>query len=91
METQKKFDLTIVPGKSIIISSSDFGMIIRNGNLKNFAWDSKQNFIFNPTYGTESKYDYMLPYGNIGTYNGGAVPGFSALLVLLKAEIESES
>ena len=93
MDTPKNVDLTIVAAKAIKITWGTGGFLIRNGNLKNFSWDtSKQIYYFNSAYGTDLKYDYNLPYANIATYNGGAgKPSFTALLALIIAEIESET
>ena len=91
MEAPKNVDLTIIAAKAIKITWSTGGFLIRNGNLKNFSWDSKKElFYFNSTYGTDLKYDYLLPYANITTYNSGGVPSFTVLLAAVLAEIESE-
>ncbi|MBF0553676.1 MAG: hypothetical protein HQK96_03880 [Nitrospirae bacterium] len=91
METPKNVDVTITATKGITITWATGGFLIRNGNLKNFSWDSrKQLFYFNSTYGTDLRYDCLLPYANIATYGGVTVPSFAVLLAAIKAELISE-
>lgn len=91
MESPKNVDLTIIATEGIKITWSTGGFLIRNGNLKNFSWDSvKQLFYFNSTYGTDLKYDCLLPYANIATYNSGSLPSYTVLLAKIIAELISE-
>ena len=82
-------DLTIIAGKGIKISGSNGGIIIRNGNLKNFSWTSipEQGYYFNRTKGTKDDYDWYLKWADITTYNGDAVvPSYVSILADLQAE-----
>jgi len=85
-------DLTINSGKGIKISDSHGGIYIRNGNLKNFSWDSlNQKYYFNRTRGTKDDYDYLLLWKDITTYNGSTiVPVFSIILTAILSELDAE-
>ena len=92
MESPKNVTLLIIAAKGIKITWATGGFLIRNGNLKNFSWDStKELFYFNSTYGTDMKYDYLLPYANISIYGTGAKPSFAVVLAAILAEIISET
>jgi hypothetical protein len=85
-------DLTIVTGKGIKISGTNGGIYIRNGNLKNFSWDSV-NFVyyFNRQKGTDDRYDYRLVYSELTTYNSGGVQPYATILAAILAELDAEA
>ena len=86
-------DLTIITGKGIKITTGAGGIFyIRNGNLKNFFADKVNNdYYFNYTKGSQTKYDWCLKWSDIGTYNGVAsVPGYGTIAQDLLAELDAE-
>jgi hypothetical protein len=86
-------DLSIIPGKGIIISGTNGGIFLRNGNGKNFSWETVNNkFYFDRKKGTSESYDYCLVYSELTSYGGtvGAVPGFSTILADILAELKTK-
>ena len=90
----KNLAVTITAGKCIEIKWNTGGFLIKNGNLKNFGYNTTNRYYyFNPSdmENQEWHYDFLLRYDSITSYNGGAVPSFNVLLAAIITEIKAET
>ena len=86
-------DLTINTGKGIKITTGQGGIFyIRNGNLKNFFADAVHSqYYFNYQEGSDLKYDWLLKWADIGTYNGSTtIPPYGVLAQAILTELDAE-
>jgi len=88
----RDYDLTITTGKRITITWGNGEFILRNGNFKNFSTNtSKQYFYFNPKYGTDLTYEFLLKYSDLATVSGATAPDFATVKALIIAEFDAEA